>query len=110
MVHYDPVKITIDASGLAEITLDVVVQHHGLLDSILSDRSSLFIFKFWVIVLLVPWQNSSMEAYLWAFANFEQNDWARLLPIAELAYNNAKNASFGHTPFELNYGYHPRMS
>ena len=30
--------------------------------------------------------------------------------MAEFAYNNAKNASSGHTPFELNYGYHPRMS
>ena len=51
-----------------------------------------------------------MEAYLQAFVNFEQNDWARLLPMAEFAYNNAKNASTGHTPFELNCGYHPRMS
>ena len=30
--------------------------------------------------------------------------------MAEFAYNNAKNASNGHTPFELNCGYHPRMS
>ena len=30
--------------------------------------------------------------------------------MTEFAYNNAKNASTGHTPFELNYGYHPRMS
>ncbi len=29
--------------------------------------------------------------------------------MVELAYNNAKNASTGHTPFELNYGYHPRV-
>ena len=26
--------------------------------------------------------------------------------MAEFAYNNAKNASTGHTPFELNCGYH----
>ena len=51
-----------------------------------------------------------MEAYLWAFVNFEQNDWARLLLMAEFAYNNAKNASIGHIPFELNCGYHPWMS
>ena len=63
-----------------------------------------------VIALLLPRQNSTMEAYLWAFVNFEQNDWARLLPMAEFAYNNANNASSGHTPFELNCGYHPRMS
>ena len=27
--------------------------------------------------------------------------------MAEFAYNNTKNASIGHTPFKLNYGYHP---
>ena len=51
-----------------------------------------------------------MEAYLQAFVNFKQNNWARLLPIAEFAYNNAKNASTGHTPFELNCGYYPCVS
>ena len=55
-------------------------------------------------------QNSTMEAYLRAFVNYKQDDWARLLPIAEFAYNNAKNASTGHTPFELNCGFHPRTS
>ncbi len=30
--------------------------------------------------------------------------------MAEFAYNNAKNASTGHTTFELNCGYHPRVS
>ena len=30
--------------------------------------------------------------------------------MAEFAYNNAKNASTGYTPFELNCGYHPRVS
>ncbi len=51
-----------------------------------------------------------MEAYLRVFINCEQDDWASLLPIAEFAYNNAKNASTGHTPFELNCSYHPRVS
>ena len=51
-----------------------------------------------------------MEAYLWAFVNFEQNDWAQLLLMAEFAYNNAKNASTGFMPFELSCGYHPRVS
>ncbi len=30
--------------------------------------------------------------------------------MAKFAYNNAKNASTGHTPFKLNYSYHPRVS
>ena len=29
--------------------------------------------------------------------------------MAEFAYNNAKNASAGHTPFKLNCGFHPRV-
>ena len=48
-----------------------------------------------------------MEAYFQAFINFEQKDWVQLLSIAEFAYNNAKNASTGHTLFEFNCGYHP---
>ena len=30
--------------------------------------------------------------------------------MAKFAYNNAKNASIGHTLFELNCGYHPYVS
>ena len=48
-----------------------------------------------------------METYFKAFVNWEQNDWARLLQIVEFTYNNAKNANTGHTPFELNCGFHP---
>ena len=51
-----------------------------------------------------------MEAYLRAFVNWRQDDWARLLPIAEFAYNNAKNTSTGHTSFKFNYAYHPKIS
>ena len=47
IVHYKPMKVTIDAFGLAEIILDVVVRHHGISDSIITDRSLLFTSKFW---------------------------------------------------------------
>lgn len=30
--------------------------------------------------------------------------------MTEFAYNNAKNANTGHTPFKLNCGYHPHVS
>ena len=128
MVHYEPVKVIIDAPGLAKVILDIVIWHHGLPDSIVTDKGSLFTSKFWSSLYYflnikqrlstafysqrdgqTEWQNSTMEAYLRVFLNFEQNDWARLLPMVELAYNNTKNASTGHTPFELNCSYHPRM-
>ena len=37
MVHYKLVKITLNAPGLAEVIIDVVVHHHGLPDSIVTD-------------------------------------------------------------------------
>lgn len=47
MMHYDLVNITINAPGLAEIILDMVVQYHSLPDLIVTDQSSVFTFKFW---------------------------------------------------------------
>ena len=51
-----------------------------------------------------------MKAYFWAFVKFKQNDKAKLLPMAEFAYNNTKNASSSHIPFELNYSYYSWIS
>ena len=47
-----------------------------------------------------------MKTYLQVFVNFEQNNWAQLLLMAEFTYNNAKNANTGYTPFKFNCGYH----
>ena len=90
MVHYKPVKITIDAPGLAEVILDVVVWQHGLLDSIVTNRGLFFTSKFWSLLCYflgikrglstafhpqtngqTDWQNSTIEAYLRALVNFE---------------------------------------
>ncbi len=129
MVHYEPVKVIINASGLAKVILNVVLSYYGLPESIVSDWGSVFTSKFWLSLYYflgikqrlstafhpqtdsqTERQNSTIENYLQAFVNFEQNDWARLLPMAEFAYNNTKNASTGHTPFELNCGFYPQAS
>ena len=129
MVHYEPIKVTIDAPELAEAILDVVIRHHGLPNLIVSNKGLFFTLKFWPSLCYffgikrklstafhpqtngqTKQQNSAMEEYLQAFVNFEQNDWARLLLIAKFAYNNTKNASTGHIPFELNCSYHSWMS
>ena len=47
MIYYESVKVTIDAPRLAEVILDMVVWHHDLPNSIMSDRGLLFISKFW---------------------------------------------------------------
>ena len=50
IVHYKPVKVTIDVPELAEVILDVVVWHHGLPDLIVTDKGSLFTLKFWSLL------------------------------------------------------------
>ena len=50
IVHYELVKVTIDAPRLAEVIIDMVVRHHGLPDSIVADRGSLFTSKFWSLL------------------------------------------------------------
>ncbi len=37
MVYYEPVNVTINAPTLVEVIIKVVVQYHGLPDSIVSD-------------------------------------------------------------------------
>ena len=90
MVHYELVKVTIDAPGLAEVIIDVVVWHHGLPNSIVADRGSFITSKFWsslcyflgvkrrLSTAFYPQtdgqterQTSTMEAYLQAFVNFK---------------------------------------
>ena len=86
MVHYIPVKVTIDVPGLAEVIIDVVVHRHKVPESIVTDQGSLFTSKFWSSLCyflgikkklslafhpqtdgLTERHNSTMEAYLRAF-------------------------------------------
>ncbi len=88
MVDYEPVKVTIDAPGIVEVIIDVVVHHYGVPESIVMDRGLLFTLKFWSLLCYflgikkklstafypqtdgqTERQNSIMEAYLRAFVN-----------------------------------------
>ena len=126
MVHYKQVKVTIDIPDLAKIIINIVMKYHDLLESTVTDRGFFLTSKFWSLLCyffgikqrlsiafllqmdsLINRQNSIMKAYFPAFANFEKYDSARILLMAEFAYNDAKNASTGLILFELNYGYQP---
>ena len=129
MLNYKLIKVTIDASGLTEVIIHIVVKNHDMPNLIVSDPGSIFTSKFWLLLRYflgiklrfsttfhpqtdsqTKRQNSSMETYFRAFVNYKQNDWARPLPMAEFGYNNVKNTNTGYTPFELNYDFHPRVS
>ena len=50
IVYYKLVKITIDAPGLSNNIIGVIMHHHGLLDSIVTNWGSLFTLKFWLLL------------------------------------------------------------
>src|SRR6266705_7054882 len=47
---------------------------------------------------------------LWAMVRLDQEDWAVKLSMAEFAINMSTNTSTGYAPFELVYGFMPRMT
>src|SRR6266581_3179284 len=47
---------------------------------------------------------------LQAMVRLDQKDWAMKLSMAEFPINASTNASTGYTPFELVYGFMPRMT
>jgi transposase InsO family protein len=128
MAHFVPCSDTMKPRQLADGFILHIVQTHGLPNSIISDRSSLFTSKFWTHITGAlgttrdlstafhpetdgPTErvNAIMEQYLWAYCNYQQDNWKQLLPIAEFCYNNTQSETTGVTPFYANYGYHPRF-
>ena len=53
--------------------------------------------------------NQNLEQYLRHYVNYQQDNWAGLLPIAQFAYNNAMHATTKESPFFANYGYNPSI-
>jgi len=126
MAHFIPLKEK-TALDLARIFAKEIWKNHGLPTDIVSDRDSRFTSEVWreflKILEIRPRMstvfhpqtdgqterlNQTIEAYLRAFVGHEQDDWVRLLPMAEFAYNNSVIMGNGVTPFYVNYGFHPR--
>lgn len=51
--------------------------------------------------------NRMMENYIRGFLYFAQNDWNRLLPSTEFAYESAVSDALGMSPFEFDLGWKP---
>src|SRR5258708_23392633 len=58
----------------------------------------------------MEWINQVLEQYLCAYTNYQQDNWALLLPLAEFAYSNAASVTMGVSPFFMNKGYHLRLT
>ena len=128
MVHYVATTTTVSAPQLAELFLREVVRHHGVPESILSDRDPRFTAHFWrafwdrlgsKLTMSTAYHpqtdgqteraNRTLEEMLRSYTNSNQTDWDQHLTTLELAINNAKQASTGFSPFYLNAGQEIRL-
>lgn len=127
MVHFIPLRVEAKKTDdLIRIFAREYWRLHGVLADIILDRDSRFTAHLWKDFLkLVGIKsristafhpqtdgqteivNQELEMYLRAFVNYEMANWNELLPMAEFAYNNARKAPTGMSPFFANYGYHP---
>ena len=126
--EFVPFRHSYTAEQLALVFLDRIVRHHGIPESIISDRDKLFTSNFWTTFLAAIGTkkklstayhpqtdgqtervNQTMETYLRIYCNQEQNNWVSLLPMAQIAYNNKLSEATGTTPFLANHGRHPNL-
>jgi len=127
MAHFLPLRTEgKTVADLAVIFAREVWKYHGLPTDIVSDHDSRFTSETWKEFLRLSGirpqmstmfhpqtdgqterLNQMIEAYLRAFVSKEQNDWVRLLPMAEFTYNNSTTTCNSMSPFYANNGFHP---
>ncbi len=119
----------ITAEKTAELMLQWIYQIHDLLNFIVSNWDSQFIFILWKFLCKrlsinlqlftvyhsqindqSEWVNQNVERYLWFFCLYMQNDWAKLLLMIEFVDNNALFSVIFSISFFLNKDFHFHMS
>ena len=114
----------IGAEEVAWTFIRTVFRRHGLPYAIVSDRGTQFVGQVWSTICkhlkivrrlstayhpqtdgATEKANSTVEAYIRAFASYDQKNWARLIPVAEYALNGREATSTGVSPFFLGHGY-----
>ena len=53
--------------------------------------------------------NQELEQYLHVFGNFQQDNWAELIPFMEFAHNARQHSATTKSPFKVWYGFKPEF-
>ena len=123
VAHFIPVKTTYTTQRLARIYLSRIVCLHGVPKTIISDRGTQFVSRFWEhlqqalgtqLAFSTAYHpqtdgqtervNQVLEDMLRACVLTYGTSWEDSLPYAEFAYNNSYQASLQMAPFEALYG------
>src|SRR3979490_1136607 len=124
-----PTTDTITSPKLTKLFVLHVFSKHRIPSHVTSDRGSEFVSHFWCSLGKAldtklhytsgyhlegdgqtEHTNQTLEQYLCVYCNYQQDNWASLLPLAEFTYNNAPSATTGILPFFANKGYHPNLT
>ena len=125
MACFLPFREDTRADVLARPFLKDIFANHGLPQSIVLNKGSVFAAKFTKALykaLVVKKNlstafhlqtssqteriNQTLKQYLCMYGNYLQTNWVDFLSMALFAYNNGILARTRHSPFFLNYGYH----
>jgi len=117
---------SINARALAELFVLHIFSKHGVFSHIISDCGPEFVLAFFRSLAAtlqmnlhfisghhleadgqLERTNQTLKQYLHIYCNYQQSDWAKLLPLAEFTFNNAPSAATGILLFFANKGYHP---
>jgi hypothetical protein len=129
IVALSPMRVTDTSLDVAWIFVRDIVRLHGVPQSIVSDQDSKFTSKFWrelhrltgtKLLMSTSFHPQTDGASERAIRNVSQilrtvvdptqRDWVYHIPMVEFAINSSISASTGYAPFELNYGYVPRLA
>jgi hypothetical protein len=123
-----PCLKTITGEGIAHLYVQHVFPHFGVPRRVIFDRDPRFTGKFmWELCKQLHIEqnisstyhpqtdgqsertNQWLEQYLCMYGNFQQNDWASLLPLAQFVHNPWPSEVTKMTPFDLLMGHTPNV-
>ena len=119
----------ITSANLAHLFVLYVFSKHGVSSHVISNKDSEFVsnffqslgtaFDMWLHFTLgyhpkdngqTEYMNQTLEQYLHVYCNYQQDNWSKLLPFTEFAYNNALSATTSVSPFFTDKRYYPNIT
>jgi hypothetical protein len=123
--HFIPVSTTYRVRQYAELYMSHIIRYHGIPKTIISDRGSIFVARFWEqlhkclgthLIRSLAYHpqteqvNQIIKNMLRACVIMDDPKWDKHIPLAEFSYNSSYQESIKMSPFEALCGRSCRTS